>query len=71
MEMKMILEEEFRPLHGSNMTKKDCFDFCSEAFGEMRHSTEEEKELYEKMLDKISIPIAEPIECLKRIGTSL
>jgi len=36
------------------ITRKDCFDFCSEAFGEMRYSTEEEKKLYEDMLGKLS-----------------
>ena len=36
------------------ITRKECFDFCSEAFGEMRHSTEEEKMLYENMLDMLS-----------------
>lgn len=35
-------------------TRKDCFDFCSDAFGEMRHSTEVEKKLYEDMLNKLS-----------------
>ena len=36
------------------ITKKYCFDFCSEVFGDMRHSTEEEKKLYEDMLNKMS-----------------
>ena len=36
------------------MTRKDCFDFCSEVFGDMRHSTEEEKKLYKDMLNKMS-----------------
>ena len=35
-------------------TRKGCFDFCSDAFGEMRHSTEEEKKLYEDMLNRLS-----------------
>ena len=32
----------------------NVFEFCSDLFGEMRHSTEEEKQLYEDMLDKLS-----------------
>lgn len=36
------------------VTRKDCFDFCSEAFGEMHHLTEEEKKLYEDMINELS-----------------
>lgn len=31
----------------------NVFEFCSDLFGEMRHSTEEEKQLYEDMLSKL------------------
>lgn len=33
------------------MVLMKVLDFCSELFGDMRHSTEEEKELYENMLE--------------------